>query len=47
MTMTMESGGGLVCPGASLSVTKDPLLPPAHLHIRLPTDQVWDIMMTG
>ena len=46
MTMTMESGGGLVYPGTSL-VTKNPLLPPAHLHIRLPTDQVWDIMTTG
>lgn len=44
--MTMESGG-LVYPGdRGLSVTKDPgdpftsLLPPTHLHIGLPTDQV-------
>ena len=46
MTMTMESGG-LVYPGdRGHSVTKDPgdpftsLLPPTHLHIGLPTDQV-------
>ena len=41
--MTMESGG-LVYPGdRGLSLTKDPftsLLPPTHLHIGLPTDQV-------
>ena len=44
--MTMESGG-LVYPGdRGLSLTKEPgdpftsLLPPTHLHIGLPTDQV-------
>ena len=34
--MTMESGGGLVHPGVSLGLTREP---PGHLAIRLPTDQ--------
>ena len=44
--MTIESGGLGYPGGGSLGVTKDPgdpftsLLPPTHLHIGLPTDQV-------